>query len=177
MALVVVAAAVASCNPAATSAPGATSYQEFHPAFCSAWEALLRAVGNPDTGGGSDLSKALDAAIAAGDQGAVETAATAIADELSAAHRQSAFAAGWQPAAPMMAEMDRLIAAYDAELAAQRAAAGQGSETARARGQSAFEKAGGLDAWQATLSAANAIAAARPAGQAGQPCANVPISI
>ncbi len=177
VALVVLGAAVASCSPAATAAPGATSYQEFRPAFCSAWEALFRAVGNPDTGAGSDLSKALDAAIAAGDQAAVERAATAIAAELADAHRQSAFAAGWQPAAPMMAEMDRLIAAYDAGLAAQRTAAGQGSEAARALRQSAFEKAGGLDAWQAMFSAVNLIGAALPAGQAAQPCANVPISI
>ena len=50
-----------------TPLPLASSFDDYALAFCSAWASLFHAVGNPDTAEGSELSKALDAAVTAHD--------------------------------------------------------------------------------------------------------------
>ncbi|MEO7229487.1 MAG: hypothetical protein ABIZ30_02715 [Candidatus Limnocylindrales bacterium] len=58
--------------PNPTPLPAATSFEEYAVGFCAAWAALFTAVGNPDTAAGSELSKALDTAVAANDGLAAE---------------------------------------------------------------------------------------------------------
>ena len=63
-------AAVTACGtgaPSLTAAPGASSFDEYAVGFCAAFQALFKAVGNPDTAEGSVLSKALDDAVTAKD--------------------------------------------------------------------------------------------------------------
>jgi hypothetical protein len=173
---VVVALAGAGCGggaPSATARPAAASYDEYRIAACAAWESLFRAVGNPDTGSGSDLSHALDAAVTAGDVAAADRLAADITRELKAGREQVAVAGGWQPRAPVMVQLDRVFAAYEAMIAAKRAAARH--EPNAVDPQTAFEQAGGVEAWFAMFEAARA-AGAGTAGAAEQQCANVPVT-
>jgi len=109
--------------PTPTPLPGATSFAEYGVSFCSAWEALFRAVGNPDTAEGSVLSKALDAAVASHDGKAADRLAAEITTELESGRRDVARGGGWPPAAPMMKQLDRVFVAFEAMTAAKRAAA------------------------------------------------------
>jgi len=167
-------AAMAACQtgaPSRTPVPAAGSFEEYAASFCSAFEAMFRAVGNPDTGSGSDLSKALDAAVAAGDVASADKLAAAITSELESGRRHVAFARGWPPAEPMMAQLDRVFVAFEAWVEAKRAAAGQAPNAVDP--QAAFERAGGVEAWLAMFQAGRAVASARPAGE--HRCASVPI--
>lgn len=132
---------------------------------------MFRAVGNPDTAEGSVLSKALDAAVTAGDVGSADKMATQILSELATGRRQVAYARGWAPAAPMMTELDRVFVAFEAMVVAKREAA-KGAPDAVIP-QTAFEGAGGVEAWFAMIEAGRAMASARPGGD--HRCANVPI--
>lgn len=172
MALIVAAAAACGTGaPSSTPLAVATSFDEYAPAFCSAFQALFRAVGNPDTAADSELSKALDDAVAAGDGASADQVAAKVMSELETGRQHAAFARGWPPAAPMMAHMDRVFVAFEAMTEAKRTAA-------KAPGsldpQAVLEQAGGVDAWMALLTAWPTIEAQRPAGV--QPCADVPIS-
>jgi len=158
--------------PTPTPLPGATSFAEYGVSFCSAWEALFRAVGNPDTAEGSVLSKALDAAVASHDGKAADRLAAEITTELESGRRDVARGGGWPPAAPMMKQLDRVFVAFEAMTAAKRAAANQ--VPGAVDPQVALEQAGGLEAWTAMSEAYATIGAARPAKVEG--CANVPIS-
>ena len=158
--------------PTPTPLPGATSFAEYGVSFCSAWEALFRAVGNPDTAEGSVLSKALDAAVASHDGKAADRLAAEITTELESGRRDVARGGGWPPAAPMMKQLDRVFVAFEAMTAAKRAAANQ--VPGAVDPQVALEQAGGLEAWTAMFEAYATIGAARPAKVEG--CANVPIS-
>lgn len=169
---------VAACGTGAPSAassstprPAATSFEDYAVSFCSAWEALFRAVGNPDTGEGSVLSKALDAAVAAKNGPEARRLATEIAAELESGRRHAAVAGGWPPAAPAMTQMDRLFVAFDAMIAAKAAAAT--GEPGAVDPQAAFEQAGGVEAFFAMIEAMRA----RPsAGQAGsRQCPDLPV--
>lgn len=177
--ITLIAAAAAACGagapsgtPSASPMPAATSFEEYAVGFCSAFEAMFRAVGNPDTGSGSVLSKALDAAAAAGDVASADQLAAQITSELESGREQAAVARGWPPAAPMMAQLDRLLVAMEAMIGAKRTAARHAPDAADP--QAVFERAGGLQAWTAMLEAGRAMNADRPDGV--QPCANVPIS-
>jgi hypothetical protein len=152
--------------------PVATSFAEYGVRFCSAWEALFRAVGNPDTAEGSVLSKALDAAVATHDGVTADRLAAEITTELEAGRRHAARGGGWPPAAPMMTQLDRLFVAFEAMVAAKRAVANQ--VPGAPDPQVALEQAGGLEAWTAVFAAYAAIGAERPANVT--PCAKVPIS-
>ena len=158
--------------PTPTPLPGATSFAEYGVSFCSAWEALFRAVGNPDTAEGSVLSKALDAAVASHDGKAADRLAAEITTELESGRRDVARGGGWPPATPMMKQLDRVFVAFEAMTAAKRAAANQ--VPGAVDPQVALEQAGGLEAWTAMFEAYATIGAARPAKVEG--CANVPIS-
>jgi hypothetical protein len=150
--------------------PAATSFEEYAVAFCSAFEALVRAVGNPDSGEGSVLSKALDDAVVARDGAEADRLAVEIALTLEAGRREADRARGWAPAAPMMAELDRVLVAFES-MSAAKAAVARG-EPGAVDPQVALEQAGGLEAWSAMLAAWSAMEDSRPAGVG--PCAAVP---
>lgn len=161
---------------AALPSGGVTTFEGFRTAYCSSWTSIFTAVGNPDTGGGSDLSRALDAAVKAGDAAAANVAAAAIQAELAAGRRQAQAGAGWAPAAAFMGELDRFLAAFEAGTEAERAAAGPAGVDGRAIWQEAFQAAGGLEAWQAMPAAAGPIASARPP-DSGFQCPGIPVSV
>ncbi len=157
--------------PSPTSLPTATSFEEYAVNFCSAWEAVFLAVGNPDTAAGSVLSKALDGAVAAGNAAEAERLAAEITAELESGRRYAAAAGGWPEAAPGMLQMDRLFVAFEAMIAAKAVAAT--GKPGAVDPQTAFEQAGGVEAYFAMIEAMRA----RPsAGQAGaKQCPNLPV--
>lgn len=165
-------AAVPSASP--SSAPrGASTYDEFATEACSAFAAMQRAIGNPDTGEGSALSDQLEAAASAGDADAAAVAAEAVEKELQAGRGHAMAAAAWAPANRMMTAFDRFLAAYQAMVA---------KELARARGeagardsQQVFEAAGGAEAWTQTLEGYQELMASRPSGAAPRDCLGVPV--
>jgi len=168
---------VAACGGGASSPDsGATprpafSYDEYATAFCAAWAALFTAVGNPDTAEGSVLSKALDEAVATENAPEAERLAAEITAGLESGRRHVSVAASWPPAAPAMAEFDRVFVAFEAMIAAKAASA---TVTANpVDPQAAFEQAGGLEAYFAMIDAMRAMPSA---GQAGsQQCPDLPV--
>jgi hypothetical protein len=151
-ALLAVIAVIAACGTgaegdAATSPP--IGFEESQAALCASFGAMLRAVGNPDTGTGSALSTSLDAAVEAGDPAAAERAATGIRAELEVSRQEAGRSGGWAPARPTAVAMDALLAAFEAMTAAKvaRAAGTPGAIDP----QVAFEQAGGPVAWTALL--------------------------
>jgi hypothetical protein len=149
----------------------AASFEEYAVAFCSAFDSMFRAVGNPDTGSGSVLSKSLDDAVAAGDVASAERLAGTITSELEAGRQHVAVAGGWEPARPMMAQLDRVFVAFEAMIAAKRAAAAHAPNAVVP--QTAFEQAGGAEAWFAMFEALRTME--RPAGAAAHQCPTVPV--
>jgi hypothetical protein len=173
-----------SVSPPPTSSPSiavAASYKEYGVASCAAWEALFRAVGNPDTASGSDLSLALDAAVTAGDVTSAERLAGQIATELKAGRAEVAIAAGWQPRALAMVQFDRVFVGYEAMIAAKLVAAKRvplstpvnGAYPSGVSPQAAFEQAGGAEGYFAMLDLLGR--ATPPPGETAQKCANVPV--
>ena len=159
-----------SATPPEPASSAATSHEEFVSAACAAWDALFRGVGNPDTGNGSDLSRALDQAVESGDANAAERVAAAIVQELEAGRGQVAIAGTWQPQAPMMVQFDRVFAAYEAMIAAKVAAAKR--EPNAVAPQAAFEAAGGVEAYFAMLALFP-----RAAPAEAQTCPHVPVTM
>lgn len=175
---IVTMAAACSAGSASPSAKGATTFEEFHTGFCSGWTSLFKAYGNPDTAAESDLTRAMNAAIAAGNSAEVDRLATEITSELEAGRRHVAYAGAWTPAAPLMAKVDGVFVAFEAMVEAKRAAAGKGLAEAQRLGQEAFEGAGGVEAWRSLYDGTvlEAIQSARPAG-ATDACPGVPIGL
>jgi hypothetical protein len=157
MIVVFAAAGCGGGTPGATPMPVATTADEFAEAWCSSLEAMARAIGNPDTAGDSKLSAALDVAIERADYAGVEQVAAQMRAELETGRRLAVVAAGWQPGAATMVQLDRLILAFEAMVEAKRAAASQGLGAADGLAQTAFEQAGGLEAWQGMFEAARAL--------------------
>jgi len=157
-------ATVAPATPAAT--PAAVSFEGFMDAFCSAFTSLGRAVGNPDANTPSINSKALDDAVVAGDTAAADRLAATITADLEAGRRQAALGAGWQPGAQTIGALDRVLVAYEAQVAAKRAAA------ARAPGaspQAVFAlPSDGLIAWSAMVQGFGTLPV--PSGASPKPC-------
>lgn len=168
--VLVTAACAATSGPSERPAAPAT-YEDFAMSACDAFEALVAAVGNPDTGTPSDLSAQLDEAVARGDRAQADRVAEAIIAELERGQGAAAVAAGWQPGAPAMSELNDVLGAYVAYVRAKQELAG-GNE---ADPQAAFEAAGGLTSWQAMLEAAQTVIAARPSIPP-QECDGVPMS-
>lgn len=157
--------------PGITPPPKVASYDEYFVAACAAWAELFRAVGNPDTASGSDLSKALDAAVEASDGATAELIADDILRALIAGREQVAIAAGWEPRAPVMVHLDRVFVSFEAMVKAKVALAKHDANAMEP--QAAFEQAGGVDAWFAMIDAMRAAGG----GQASeQQCPNVPVS-
>jgi len=175
LSIVVVASAAACGGSAPSPSPSpsvATNFNEYAPAFCSAWGTLFRVVGNPDTAGWTDGVRQLQAAAetrddatAAGLQGPINT-------ELEAARQQIAYAAGWPPAARPMAEMDRFFVATETWITAYVDVA-KGVPNAPDP-QAAFEAAGGVESWRAMFEAYADVTPYRPASVAQ--CPGAPIS-
>lgn len=176
--IVLIAAASAACGtgapsqpPSPTPMPRATTFEEYAVSFCAAWTALFTAVGNPDTGSGSVLSLALDRAAAAQDEMVARQKAAEITAELESGRRHAAAAGGWAPAAPMLAELDRVFVAFEAMTAAKVAVA-RGDPNA-IEPQAALEGAGGIEAWFAGIAAYGAM---YPDGPTSEQCVGVPIA-
>ena len=180
-------AGTAGCQGTATvepspSAPGATSYLEFREAFCSAWEDLFRGIGNPDAGSDSELSAAMDDAIAVGDRAEVDRLAGEIIRALESGRGNLRVAGGWAPGSSVALAMDPIFVTFERMIEAKRMAAPQGLDAATGVAQAAFEAAGGMEAWMNGLRSMQneevmrVIASARPAGLEPQ-CENVPIGI
>ena len=164
---------VAACStPAASSLPPAT-FEEFATNACDAFAAMFRAVGNPDAGTDSDLSKALDEAVQRGDPAEAGRLAEAITTELESGRQAASQAAAWPPGFAAMSELDRVLLAFEAMIDAKRQAAGNPNAPDP---QAAFEAAGGSTAWTAMLEAARAMQSARPANLPPHECEGVPIS-
>lgn len=182
IAAILVAAIVGACgggSASPTSPPGATGFEEFRTAGCAAWEALFRGVGNPDTASGSELTRALEAAIEDGDAAAIEQNAAAIRAELEAGREQAAIAGAWDPGAAPMDALDRVLVAFEAYVEAERAAAADGLGAAKGAGQAAFEAAGAIEAWGLLLTPATwaEVEAARPADSQPERCGDLPLSL
>jgi hypothetical protein len=164
---------VAACAPAAPPSPSApATFEEFATNACTAFQAMFRAIGNPDTGSESELSAALNEAVERGDPAGAGRVAQEIAAELARGREAASRAAAWPPAAPMMREFNDVLAAFEAMLAAKQAAA---ADPTAADPQAAFEAAGGVSSWTAMLEQAVAIGAARPTGEPPHECEGVPI--
>src|SRR3970282_2832511 len=114
----------------------------------------------------SDRGHALEDASAGGGVATADLQAQAIRCELEAGRVTAAVAASWRPGAVPMAQMDRVLVAFEVYIEAERAAAAEGLAVARGEGQAAFEAAGALEAWGLLLTPDTwaEVNAARPAG-------------
>lgn len=171
---IVIAASAAACGAtgASPSPAGATTFDEYATASCSAWGTLFRVVGNPDTAGWTDGVRQLQAAADARDEATATRLQGEINTELEAARQQIASAGGWAPATRPMAEMDRFFVATETWITAYVAVA-KGVPGAPDP-QAAFEAAGGVDSWRAMFEAYADVAPYRPATVAQ--CPDAPIS-
>ena len=164
-------AASVAPQPALTVSPqpSIASYGDYYVVACQAWDALDRAVGNPETGSGSRLSRALDDAAAAGDGPAADRLAADITAELATGRRHLAVARTWAPRASTIEQLDRIFAAFEVMTEAKRA--GANGEPDALDPQMAFEQAGGVDAWYAMLETMSS-----PDRAEGKACPNVPVA-
>jgi hypothetical protein len=160
-----------STDPSAggTAQPAIASHEEYRDVACQAWDALDRAVGNPETGSGSELSRALDEATATGDGPAADQLAGEIKAALATGRRHLAVARTWATRADTVAQLDRVFAAFEAMTDAKRAVAR--GEPDAVDPQLAFEQAGGVEAWYAMFETMSEQDAA-----SGKPCPNVPVT-
>ena len=168
--------------PSSSAATRASTYLEFRAGFCAAWSDLTRAIGNPETGTGSELTIARDDAIEAGDLAAVDRLTRTITATLTAGRDNARYAGGWAKAAAAAEAMDPLFVAFQAMVVATRDAAVRGEESPRMVAQEEFERVGGVDAWFDMVQVMQgdairrAIADARPPDLDPQ-CPGVPVSI
>ena len=157
--------AVPSQGPAATReasvAPpeGAPSgYAEYAEGFCVASLAMVRAIGNPDTGADSELSFALKQAIEQGDLATAAEVADQMRAELRTARAEATRVAGWSEGAAAAQALDRFLAAFEVSIDASLKAAPQGLEAAQLAGQQALEAEGAFDSYISMLEAMSALA-------------------
>ena len=170
--LAILVLAVAACSaPAAPSLSPAT-FEEFATNACDAFEAMFRAVGNPDTGEDSELSKALEEAVQRGDPAEAGRLAEAITVELESGRQAASRAAAWPPGFAAMSEFDRVLLAFEAMIDAKRQTVGNpdGPDP-----QAAFEAAGGMTSWTAMFEAARTMQSARPADVPPHECEGIPM--
>jgi len=161
--------------PAPPSVPSgslaAISYEEYWHTTCAAWDSLIRAVGNPETAEGSELSRALDAAVEARDGASADELAAEILTEITVGREHLAAARAWQPGERAVSATDGMFAAFEVMTEAKRAVANE--EPGAPDPQRAFEEAGGIEAWYAIFEALEETRAA--AGSVAKPCPNVPL--
>ena len=132
--LAVLVVAVAACSAPAASSLAPATFEEFATNACDAFEAMFRAVGNPDAGTDSELSKALDEAVQRGDPAEAGRLAEAITVELESGRQSASQAAAWPPGFAMMNELDRVLLAFEAMVDAKRQAAGNSARAGPAGG-------------------------------------------
>jgi hypothetical protein len=156
----------------AGTADRAGSHDEFVTAACAAFDALDAAIGNPDTGSGSELSNALDRAVGSGDVATANRLADESIAKLEEGRRQLAIAGGWEPGSVMAAAADKFFEASEALVNGKRAGAATRDLGA---GQAAFGTAGGLEAWHAMITSAGSIKL--PPGASPKFCPNVAIQL
>ena len=164
--------AVAACGPAAASSSPPATFDDFATNACDAFEAMFRAIGNPDAGTSSDLTAALDEAVKRGDRAEADRLAGAIFAELANGRQAASAAAAWAPGAPAMSELNDFLTAYEAYVRAKQ----ELSSGNQADPQAAFEAAGGVTSWTAMLEAARSAATARPANAPPHECDDIPMS-
>ncbi len=155
------------------ASPPAITFDGFVISTCLAFDSMFEAIGNPDTGSGSALSKELDLAVEAKDGAAADRLAAAMTRTLEAGRRQAAVAAGYPSGALMMIQLDRVLEAFAVMVAAKRSLAI--GVPGAPDPQTAFERAGGVDAWRAMLDAMRSVD--RPSGVPQRTCPTVPISL
>jgi len=163
------------CSQAASPAPSthaATSHDEFVAAACAAFDELDAAIGNLDANTGSALSKALDSAVSSGDVATANRIADESIARLETGRHQLAIAGGWEPGRAMATATDRFFLVSEVLVNAKRAGAATRDIQS---GEAAFEKAGGMEAWQGMLTAAGAIKL--PPGSSPKPCPNVAVQL
>ena len=159
---------VAACGAGAqgaSSPPKAATFDEFGMAYCAAWDELFTAIGNPDTGSVSALRGEFEKAVTDGDAAGAERLARTITSHLETGRGHIVVASGWPSAGPMLAQLDRVLVAFETMTAAKRSGADA---------QAAFEKAGGLEAWYAVFDAAKTLQ--RPTDAGDRKCPTVPVS-
>jgi hypothetical protein len=149
-ALALLALIVAACGSGAQPSPSEppATFSDYDAAICGGFTSLIRAYCNPDTNAPSAMRTALEEAIAAGDAAAAERASTAMLNELEAGRRLAATAARWEPGATTAASLDRLLLAFETWTLATLAVMANPSAI---NPQTAFEQAGGVEAWTAML--------------------------
>jgi hypothetical protein len=150
-------------HPSLSASPA--TFSDYDAAVCGAFTSLIRAYGNPDTDSASVMRTALEDAVAANDPAAAERASAAMLNELEAGRRLAATAARWQPGAAVAASLDRLLLAFEAWTSAKLAALRNPSAIDP---QTAFEQAGGVEAWTGTLQGVIGIQV--PPGASPTPC-------
>ena len=95
--LAIVLLTVAACSAPAASSVATCDVRGFAANACDAFSAMFRAVGNPDAGTDSELSKALDEAIRRGDPAETDRLAQAITTELESGRQAASLASAWPP--------------------------------------------------------------------------------
>jgi hypothetical protein len=124
---------VAHRSPAVEGPPTPTPVADaavFIDAMCTAFDELLTAVGNPDTGEGSELSRTLEDAIVRGDTALVDTTTEAMLGHLQAARSAAMRAASFPSAAAGMSEFDDFLVIVADGVVAERDAAPDGLDAA-----------------------------------------------
>jgi hypothetical protein len=169
-----IAIVVASCGAGSASptpSPGASGFDDYAGAWCSAWGTLFRVVGNPETAGWTDDVHRLQAAADAHDATTAVALRDSINGELEGARGQIAYAAAWPPARRTMVQVDRFFVATETWVAAY---ADLALDVPGApQSQAAFEAAGGLDAWQQMFVVAADIT---PYRRDARHCPDIPMS-
>jgi hypothetical protein len=122
---------------------------EFAAEVCTAVDELIIAVGNPDTGTGSDLSRTFEAAIRSGDLPAVDATAATMQEHLERARTAAERARAFQPADAGMDHFLAFLAQVADGIEATRDAAPDGADAAFAAGQRAWDAA--YEPWIAWL--------------------------
>jgi hypothetical protein len=145
-------------SPEPTGQAGPASYEEFAEGFCLAMSAMVRAIGNPDTGADSDLSFGLEQAIERGDLAAANEAAGKMAAELLAARHEATRISAWTEGAETAKHLDRFLAASEIYVEAFLGAAPQGLEAAQAAAQQASQDEDALSAWIGMLDGVGGLA-------------------
>lgn len=174
LAMTVLAMSAGCGGGAPTSTPqptGATGYADYAAAACTAWATLFRVVGNPDTAAWSADVRSLQRAAARQDLPGAADLQGRINTELETARRHVAYAGAWPPASRSMTEMDRYLVATEVWITTYVDIAKAVPNTPDP--QTAFERAGGVEAWRAMLEAGAEVAPYRPAGAIQ--CAGAPV--
>lgn len=142
---------------------------------CAALQSLFRAYGNPDTAGLSPLMRSFSDAIERGDATTAAEKAREIRLELENGRAHARLAAGWAPAGVAMAQLDRVLVAFEKMVEARVAAMAKGPVAAEQEGQAALEAAGGIEAWSGWIQSLQELGSVPGGARALRKCEGVPI--